>query len=107
MTLTSGLRSFLRIAPRVEGPRRFVHTRTAGPGPSRSSSIASNPAVLGWPPAAAPAFLRIVPDSFDSLGPPAPTVAVVVLTHDRVHLLRECVENVLMRASPLTSEIVI
>lgn len=34
-------------------------------------------------------------------------IAVVVLTHDRVHLLRQCVENVLARTSTLTSEIVI
>ena len=34
-------------------------------------------------------------------------IAVVVLTHDRVHLLRQCVENVLGRVSPLTTEIVI
>jgi len=35
------------------------------------------------------------------------SVAIVVLTHNRVHLLRECVENVLMRTSPLTTQIVI
>ena len=34
-------------------------------------------------------------------------IAIVVLTHNRVHLLRNCVENVLMRTSPATSEIVI
>jgi len=34
-------------------------------------------------------------------------IAVVVLTHNRVHLLRQCVENVLARTSALTSEIVI
>jgi GT2 family glycosyltransferase len=34
-------------------------------------------------------------------------IAVVVLTHDRVHLLRQCVENVLLRSSPATREIVI
>ena len=34
-------------------------------------------------------------------------IAVVVLTHNRVHLLRQCVENVLARASELTTEIVI
>lgn len=34
-------------------------------------------------------------------------IAVVVLTHDRVHLLRRCVENVLGRTSALTTEIVI
>ena len=34
-------------------------------------------------------------------------IAVVVLTHNRVHLLRRCVENVLMRTSPATTEIVI
>jgi GT2 family glycosyltransferase len=34
-------------------------------------------------------------------------IAVVVLTHNRVHLLERCVENVLGRASELTSEILI
>ena len=35
------------------------------------------------------------------------SIAVVVLTHSRVHLLRQCVENVLARASAETGEIVI
>lgn len=34
-------------------------------------------------------------------------IAIVVLTYNRVHLLRQCVENVLARSSPRTSEIVI
>jgi O-antigen biosynthesis protein len=34
-------------------------------------------------------------------------IAVIVLTHDRVHLLRRCVEHVLLRTSPATREIVI
>ncbi len=34
-------------------------------------------------------------------------IAIVVLTHNREHLLRRCVENVLLRTSELTSEIVI
>jgi GT2 family glycosyltransferase len=34
-------------------------------------------------------------------------IAVVVLTHQRAHLLRQCVENVLARTSSLTTEIVI
>ena len=34
-------------------------------------------------------------------------IAVVVLTHNRVHLLQKCVENVLLRTSPSTREIVI
>jgi GT2 family glycosyltransferase len=34
-------------------------------------------------------------------------IAVVVLTHNRVHLLAKCVENVLQRTSPATREIVI
>jgi GT2 family glycosyltransferase len=38
---------------------------------------------------------------------PADTIAVVVLTHNRVHLLRQCVENVLQRTSAATREIVI
>lgn len=40
-------------------------------------------------------------------GDDAAWIAVVVLTHSRVHLLRKCVENVLGRASPATREIVI
>lgn len=34
-------------------------------------------------------------------------IAIVVLTHNRMHLLRKCVENVLARTSEATSEIVI
>jgi GT2 family glycosyltransferase len=34
-------------------------------------------------------------------------IAIVVLTHNRVHLLRKCVENVLLRTSDATREIVI
>ena len=34
-------------------------------------------------------------------------IAIVVLTHNRVHLLRRCVENVLLRTSELTTEVVI
>lgn len=34
-------------------------------------------------------------------------IAIVVLTHSRVHLLRQCVEHTLARTSPLTTEIVI
>jgi len=34
-------------------------------------------------------------------------IAIVVLTYNRVHLLRKCVENVLDRASDATAEIVI
>ena len=34
-------------------------------------------------------------------------IAVVVLTHNRAHLLRKCVDNVLRRTSPATREIVI
>jgi GT2 family glycosyltransferase len=34
-------------------------------------------------------------------------IAVVLLTHGRVHLLQRCVENVLAKASELTTEIVI
>ena len=36
-----------------------------------------------------------------------PGIAIVVLTYDRVHLLRQCVEKVLARTSPATREIVI
>lgn len=36
-----------------------------------------------------------------------PSIAVVVLTHNRVHLLRQCVEHTLLRTSRLTTEIVI
>jgi GT2 family glycosyltransferase len=35
------------------------------------------------------------------------SIAIVVLTHNRVHLLRQCVENVLLRTSDSTREIVI
>jgi GT2 family glycosyltransferase len=38
---------------------------------------------------------------------PDGSIAVVVLTHNRVHLLRQCVENVLLRTSTATREIVI
>jgi GT2 family glycosyltransferase len=34
-------------------------------------------------------------------------IAIVVLTHNREHLLRKCVDNVLLRTSPATREIVI
>ncbi len=34
-------------------------------------------------------------------------IAVVLLTHNRLHLLRRCVDHVLARTSPLTTEIVI
>jgi len=34
-------------------------------------------------------------------------IAIVVLTHNRVHLLQKCVENVLLRTSEATREIVI
>jgi GT2 family glycosyltransferase len=34
-------------------------------------------------------------------------IAIVVLTHDRAHLVSKCVENVLLRTSDATSEIVI
>lgn len=51
--------------------------------------------------------------SYDSSGPAnrvQPTrgvVSIVVLTHNRVHLLRQCVENVLRRTSVQTKEILI
>jgi GT2 family glycosyltransferase len=49
-----------------------------------------------------------LPPSTDAAsGQSAATIAVVVLTHNRVHLLRKCVEQVLWRVSPLTTEIVI
>jgi GT2 family glycosyltransferase len=34
-------------------------------------------------------------------------IAVIVLTHNRAHLLRRCVNDVLLRTSPLTTEILI
>lgn len=34
-------------------------------------------------------------------------IGVVVITHNRAHLLRRCVEDVLFRTSPLTTEVVI
>ncbi len=48
-----------------------------------------------------PAVADAVPDDR------AESIAVVVLTHNRVHLLRQCVENVLAKASSATREIVI
>src|SRR5215210_1788191 len=36
-----------------------------------------------------------------------PSIAIAVLTYNRVHLLRQCVENVLARTSHATREIVI
>jgi GT2 family glycosyltransferase len=35
------------------------------------------------------------------------SISIVVLTHSRVHLLRQCCENVLARTSSLTNEIII
>lgn len=35
------------------------------------------------------------------------SIAIVVLTFDRVHLLQKCVENVILRTSPRTTEVVI
>jgi GT2 family glycosyltransferase len=37
----------------------------------------------------------------------AVSISIVVLTHNRCHLLRQCVENVLERTSTLTTEIVV
>jgi GT2 family glycosyltransferase len=34
-------------------------------------------------------------------------IAIVVLTHNRVHLLEKCVENVVLRTSPATREIIV
>jgi GT2 family glycosyltransferase len=50
--------------------------------------------------------------AFSSLpaAPAAPSdegIAIVVLTHNRVHLLRKCVQNVLLRTSAATREIII
>jgi GT2 family glycosyltransferase len=39
--------------------------------------------------------------------PPDGAIAVVVLTHNRRHLVQKCVENVLLRTSEATREIVI
>lgn len=43
-------------------------------------------------------------DAADTVGG---EIAIVVLTYDRVHLLQQCVENVLLRTSSATSEILI
>jgi rhamnopyranosyl-N-acetylglucosaminyl-diphospho-decaprenol beta-1,3/1,4-galactofuranosyltransferase len=43
----------------------------------------------------------------ESVGASADGIAIVVLTHNRVHLLPKCVENVLLRTSATTREIVI
>jgi GT2 family glycosyltransferase len=45
--------------------------------------------------------------SADPIARPDGGIAIVVLTHDRVHLLEQCVDNVLLRTSPHTAEIVI
>lgn len=45
--------------------------------------------------------------SVDHLQRPDGEIAIVVLTYNRVHLLRQCVESVLARASDRTTEIVI
>jgi GT2 family glycosyltransferase len=63
----------------------------------RMMSEQSHAAAHGAPPSASPACEPR----------PVGTVAIVVLTHSRVHLLRQCVENVLARASERTTEIVI
>jgi len=44
--------------------------------------------------------------SSTAIAPPG-EIAIVVLTHNRVHLLSKCVENVLLRTSTATREIVI
>ena len=54
----------------------------------------------------APAQSSPAPTYQQRVAPPD-TIAVVVLTHNRVHLLRQCVENVLQRTSTATREIVI
>lgn len=46
-------------------------------------------------------------DCAPDAGRPDDGIAVVVLTHNRVHLLHDCVENVLLRTSAATREIVI
>ena len=52
-------------------------------------------------------MVDVSPDSSERALESDGSIAVVVLTHNRVHLLRKCVENVLLRTSPATSEIVI
>jgi glycosyltransferase involved in cell wall biosynthesis len=46
-------------------------------------------------------------DTEERMDGPDDGIAVVVLTYNRVHLLHECVEKVLLRTSPATREIVI
>jgi GT2 family glycosyltransferase len=43
----------------------------------------------------------------DEPGTPEASIAIVVLTNNRLHLISQCVEKVLARTSPLTREIVI
>jgi GT2 family glycosyltransferase len=50
---------------------------------------------------------RIHPPSRAQPAAKGEAIAVVVLTHNRVHLLQKCVENVLLRTSEATREIVI
>ena len=78
-------------------PGRGVHGRAlprgpASPGPARAAP-ASRSRRIGCRCAPGAALRRMI--------------AIVVLTHDRVDLLRRCVENVLLRTSDLTTEIVI
>jgi rhamnopyranosyl-N-acetylglucosaminyl-diphospho-decaprenol beta-1,3/1,4-galactofuranosyltransferase len=47
------------------------------------------------------------PDDGAGAGDAEPTIAIAVITHSRVDLLRKCVENVLSRTSTATTEIVI
>jgi GT2 family glycosyltransferase len=50
---------------------------------------------------------RLSSESGGAAAPADDGIAVVVLTHNRLHLLRKCVENVLMRTTDGTREIVI
>src|SRR5687767_13630522 len=47
------------------------------------------------------------PSTFRPMTQPGDGIAILVLTHNRVHLLQKCVENVLLRTSEHTREIVI
>ena len=98
---------------RFEGSR--THEIQCRPGTrhdhGRKASIGSGNSTSGLP---QPHFLRCAPMTGSETrstrmetSTPADGIAVVVLTHNRVHLLRRCVENVLLRTRDATREIVI
>jgi len=69
------------------------------PDPGRRAAFPATPSRTAGTTAGAPAYdRRMAPDD---------GIAIVVLTHNRAHLVSKCVENVLLRTSDATREIVI